>query len=170
MIQNSLWIISHQQECNCILVGHIVFPGLSDRILHQKPAFFSFDPQFGHGSLIMFCSAIHAIIIDASLRVKHAPKVRRAWRASLAFSSKVSPPSVNSKSYYSYEYGNERIRERQQSRNDKCYCKVDANPHRRFKHKSSSTIVHLYKSNDTLERLTNKICPQSSFSSFTFLI
>lgn len=110
----------------------------------------------------MLCSAIHAIIIDIFLRFKHAPKVRRTWRSSLASLSKIPPPSVNSKSHHGYKHGNERIREWQQSRNDKGYCKVDANPHRCFNDKSFFTIVHLYKPSCTIERPTNKISQLSS--------
>jgi hypothetical protein len=94
----------------------------------------------------MLCSAVHAIVIYAPLRAKHVAKIRGVWRGSLACFSKISSPPEKSKGYYSENYDYERNREWQQSRNDKCYPKVDANPHQRFKYKPFCVVVHLPKS------------------------
>lgn len=94
----------------------------------------------------MSCSAVHAIVIYAPLRAKHVTEVRGTCRGSLVCFSKRSSPSEKSKAYYSENYDYERNREWQQSRNDKCYPKVDANPNQCFNHKPFCVVIHFFKS------------------------
>lgn len=94
----------------------------------------------------MFCSTIHAIIIYATFGAKHVAKVWRTRRSSLACLSKISSSPVKSQAYHSDNDDYERIRKWHKSRNDKCYSKVDANPHHCFNHIPFCIIVHFYKS------------------------